>query len=142
MPVDYLSFFLALYDFLLIFSLSLLFKCYQIGLLLFSCANSFTLFILWFITGFHLNSHFFNCWFVSSNLFSSGLLYVFVSSSGYYHFSHWVQLSYFLWQGIIYWCLSVYASVCPHLLYDRNNSFVKCMEGFLLNFPLFGEISS
>ena len=45
--VDYLSFFLALYDVLLIFFLSLLSKkCYQIGLLLFSCANSFTLFIL------------------------------------------------------------------------------------------------
>ena len=41
-------------------------KSCQIGLL-FSFASSWTRFILWSITGFRLNSHFSNCWFVLSN---------------------------------------------------------------------------
>ena len=55
-------------------------KCCHISLL-FSFASSFTLFILWSITGFHLVSHSFNCWFVSSDFSSSELLNIFNSSS-------------------------------------------------------------
>ena len=56
-------------------------KCFQIGLL-FSLASSFTHFMLWSMTGFHLLIHFFSCWFVSSscNLIVSS--YIFSSSSG------------------------------------------------------------
>ena len=56
-------------------------KCLQIGLLL-VCSISLTLFILWYMTGLHLRSHFFSCWFVASNLCSSGSSNVFNSSSG------------------------------------------------------------
>ena len=49
-------------------------KCLQIGLL-FSFANSLTLFMLWSTSSrhpnIHFNIHFFSCWFVSSNLSSS-----------------------------------------------------------------------
>ena len=57
-------------------------KCFHIGLL-FSFASSFTPFMLCLMASFHLVSHLFSCWFVSSSLeWSDSSYYIFSSSSG------------------------------------------------------------